>query len=313
MAIPTNVVQTYDLAGNREDLSDVIYNVDPYDTPILSMIAKVKAASTKHEWQTDALAAATSATVVEGATASGAALTSTTRLFNYTAIQERTVVVSGSQEAVVSAGRPSEAGYQIAKKIKEIKKSIELQLSFTTAGAVGDSDSAREMAGLCTWIATNDVFGASGVSSAGNGTDTRTDGTQRAFTEAQFKACLALCYASGGDPDMVSLGAFNKQKFSMFSGGASRFDKAEDARLVATVDIYKSDFGELKIVPNRHQRSRDGWVLDTSMWAFAELRPLRKQLLAITGDSRSYQLLCEGTLVSRNEKASGMVADLTTS
>ncbi len=58
MAQPTNTFDTYDSIGEREDLSDVIYNISPTDTPFLSSAAKVKASAVLHEWQTDSLAAA---------------------------------------------------------------------------------------------------------------------------------------------------------------------------------------------------------------------------------------------------------------
>ena len=48
MAQPSNMFDTYDTVGLREDLADVIYNISPEDTPILSAIPRAKATSTKH-------------------------------------------------------------------------------------------------------------------------------------------------------------------------------------------------------------------------------------------------------------------------
>ncbi len=314
MTQPTETYDSYDAIGNREDLSDIIYNISPVDTPILSTIPKVSASNRVSEWQTDALADTSVAGAIEGDDAAGDALVATVRLNNITHIVERTVVVSGSQEVIESAGRGSELDYQVAMKMREMKRSMEAIITDNNIKVTGDATTAREMAGMGAWVATNDVFPAGGASpTVVTGLDARTDATQVPFTEDDFKTSLQLTFDSGGNPTMVSLGSFNKQRFSAFSGNATRFDKSEDAQLVATVDIYRSDFGRLKIVPNRFQRSRDAWILDTDFWALAELRPMFSHDLAKTGDSLKRQMLWEATLHARNEAASGGVFDLTTS
>lgn len=107
-------------------MSDIIYDISPTETPFLSSIGKTKATSTKHEWQTDALAAAVSNNaVIEGDEATMDASTATTRVFNYTQISDKTATVSGTQEAVNSAGRRSEMAYQMEKRMKELKRDVE--------------------------------------------------------------------------------------------------------------------------------------------------------------------------------------------
>ena len=312
MARPTNTFSTYEAVGNREDLSNVIYNISPTETPFFSMIAKTKASARVHEWQTDSLADPSAVTAIEADDGAFVELDPTVRLNNICAIIRRDFVVSGTQEVVDKAGRRSEVGYQLAKKIKEIKNSTETILCGNQAKAAGSATVARQMAGLGSWVATNSNMSGAGSPDdpEGDGTDTRTDGTVRAFTETIFKDVLQKVYVAGGNPDTVMLGPQNKQVFSTFSGNATRFDRAEDAKLVATVEIYRSDFGTLKILPNRFQRERDGWVLDTEYWALAVLRPLRTYDLAKTGDSMKKMVLHECTLVSRNEAASGICADL---
>ena len=116
----------YDAVGQREDLTDVIYNISPTDTPIMSSIGKTKAMAVNHEWQTDSLAAATTANaLVEGADATSATLSPTVRYGNLTQIVGKTVQVSGTLEAVDKAGRKSEKAYQLAKGSAEIKRDIE--------------------------------------------------------------------------------------------------------------------------------------------------------------------------------------------
>jgi hypothetical protein len=109
------------------------------------------------------------------------------------------------------------------------------------------------------------------------------------------------------------VGGFNKQVFSTFTGRATPMEDAKSKKIVASVDAYESDFGKLKVVANRFQRSRDCLVLQMDMWAVAYLRKFVERELAVTGDSRRFQILSEYTLEARNEKASGGVFDLTDS
>ena len=313
MAQPTNTFDTYDSVGEREDLSDVIYNISPTDTPFLSSAAKTSATAVLHEWQTDSLASAsTSNAVIEGDEATLDAVTATTRLSNSCQIMDKTVVISGTQEAVDKAGRASELAYQIAKKAKELKRDLEAQLTTNNAEVTGSATAAREMGSLRAWVATNDVMGTSGTSgSVGN--TAATDGTQRVFTEASLKSVIKSVWNEGGDPTMIMVGPFNKQKLSGFTGNSTRFDAGADATLYTSVDVYASDFGQLQVVPNRFSRDRDCYVHDMNFWGVAFLRDFTMHELSKTGDSEKRQLLVEATLESRNEAASGLVTDLTTS
>jgi len=190
---------------------------------------------------------------------------------------------------------------------------VESSLLANNAAVVGDTSTARELGGIEAWIATNDNFGATGASPVGaDGTAARTDGTQRAFLEADLKSVLAGTFDSGGDPNMVMVGSFNKQAMSAFSGNATRQTDSEDMKLVTAIKIYVSDFGDLQVQTNRFQRSRSALVLDMDFWAMATLREFSQEPLAKTGDSDRVQLLSEYTLEARNEAASGGVFDLTT-
>jgi len=314
MAQPTNTFDTYDSVGEREDLSDVIYSIAPTDTPFLSSAAKTKATAVLHEWQTDSLAAAvTNNAVIEGDEATLDASTATTRLSNSSQIMDKTVVITGTQESVDKAGRASELAYQIAKRAKELKRDMEATITGNIAEVTGGSSTARKMGTLGSWVTTNDDLASDGASGAGAGNAAHTDGTQRAFTEAQLKSVIKSVWNAGGDPSMVMCGPFNKQKLSGFTGNSTRFDAGADATLYTSVDVYASDFGQLQVVPNRFSRDRDAYVLDMEYWAVAFLRDFSMHELAKTGDSEKRQLLVEATLESRNEAASGLIADLTTS
>ena len=293
MAQPTNTFDTYDSVGEREDLSDVIYSISPTDTPFISSAAKTKATAVLHEWQTDALAAAaTNNAVIEGDEATLDAVSATTRLSNSSQIMDKTVVITGTQESVDKAGRASELAYQIAKKAKELKRDMEATITGNQAEVAGNSTTARKFGSLGAWIETNDDLGASG-SSGGAGNTARTDGTQRAFTEASLKSVIKSVWNEGGDPSMIMVGPFNKQKLSGFTGNSTRFDAGADATLYTSVDVYASDFGQLQVVPNRFSRDRDAYVLDMNYFAIAFLRDFSMHELAKTGDSEKRQLLVE--------------------
>ena len=316
MAIVANTFQTYGAIGNREDLSDIIYNISPTDTPFMSSIGKEKAAGTLHEWQTDALATAAANAQVEGDEITFNAVTPTVRINNQTQISRKSVIVSGTQDTVNSAGRNNELAYQISKSSKELKRDMEVVLTANQSRAAGGAAAARTLAGLTSWIQANTSVGTNGANGAVGGVDTpgtlRTDGTQRAFTEAQLKDVVKQCWDNGGDPSMIMLGSFNKQKLSGFTGGSTKMTQADDKRLVAAIDIYESDFGSMTVVPNRFSRSRDCFVLSPDMWAVAFLRDFQLMDLAKTGDAEKKAMLAEYTLVSKNEAASGAVFDLTT-
>ena len=199
----------------------------------------------------------------------------------------------------------------------ELKRDMESILVGTNqAKATGNSSTARNLASVLSWIKSNTSKGASGSDpSAADGTGTRTDGTQRAFTEAQLKTVLNSIWTAGGKPDIIMTGAFNKQMFSTFTGRASPIEQASSKKITAAVDVYESDFGQLKVVPNRFQRSRDVLALQMDMWAVAYLngRKMLSTPLSKTGDSERRLILSEYSLVARNEKSSGGVYDLTTS
>ena len=314
MAIVTNTFQTFTAIGNREDLSDIIYNISPTDTPFMSSIGKEKAEGTLHEWQTDALAAAATNAQVEGDEIAFTAVVPTKRINNRTQISRKSVIVSGTQDTVNTAGRNQELAYQISKNAKELKRDMELVLCNNQSAAVGGAAAARTSSGLASWIQTN--INAIGANGATGGVDTpgilRTNGTQRAFTEAQLKGVAASTWNSGGDPSMIMLGSFNKQKLSGFTGGSTKMTQADDKKLVTAIDIYESDFGSMTVVPNRFSRSRDVFVLQPDMWAVAYLRDFQMIDLAKTGDAEKKAMLAEYTLVAKNEAANGAIFDLTT-
>jgi hypothetical protein len=310
--------QTYTAVGQREDLSDIIYNISPTDTPFMSSIGKTKATAVYHEWQVDSLAAASlSNAAVEGADASSATMGVTTRAGNRTQIFQKTVQIAGTLEAVDKAGRKSEKAYQLAKASSEVKRDMELTLLSNQVAAAGNSSTARTLGGLQAWLATNGDFGTSGVAGA-SGTTARTDGTDRTFTEAILKTVVKEVYTAGGNPKVLMVNPAHKQTVSAFAGIAAQRYMApsnEATTIIGAADVYLSDFGTMSVVPNRFMNATNAcdetaFVIDPDMLAVAYLRPFATNELAKTGDSEKTQLICEATLEVKNEAAHGVIADL---
>lgn len=308
----------YTAVGAREDLTDVIYDISPTDTPIMSSIGKTKATSVYHEWQTDSLAAATTSNaLVEGASATEATISPTTRLGNYTQIVGKTVMVSGTLLASDLAGRKSEMAYQLAKASAEIKRDIETIITANQGQTAGTSGSAaRKMGSLLSYIKTNTNKSA-GTTAGGDpttlGVSTRTDGTTRTFTETILKDVIKQVFEEGGTPSVLMVSPALKQTVSAFTGlAAQRYQvpTSGQATILAGADLYQSDFGVLQIVPNRFMRTRDALVLDPEYAALAYLRPFQTNDIAKVGDAEKKQILAELTLEVRNEAAHGGAFDL---
>jgi len=300
--------------GLREDLTDVIYNISPTDTPLLNTLARTKATAVYHEWQTDTLAAATTANAaVEGADASSGSLSLTTRLGNYTQIVQKTIQVSGTLETVNKAGRKSEKAYQLARASSELKRDIETILCANQGRTAGNSTTARTMGSMLSWLQTNTDKGVGGVDPTTIGVSTRTDGTLRTFTEALLKSVVKKVYDAGGTPKVLLVGTGAKQKVSEFAGiAAQRYMAPADGptTIIGAADVYLSDFGSISVVPSRFMRTRDAFVLDPEYAAVAYLRPFATNELAKAGDSDKTQILAELTLEMRNEAAHGLVTDI---
>ena len=310
--------QTYTAIGMREDLSDVIYNISPTDTPFMSTIGKTKATAVYHEWQTDSLAAAGLNVAVEGATASDATMSPTTRVGNRCQISQKTIKISNTLQAVDKAGRKSEKAYQLAKASAEIKRDMELTLLSNQVATNGDSSTARALGGLQAWLSTTYSGGTSGVAGSG-GTTARTNGTNRTFTEAFLQTAVRGVYTAGGNPKILMVTPAHKQTVSAFAGiAAQRYMAPTNAptTIIGAADVYLSDFGTLSVVPSRFMNSTNSaddvaFVLDPEMAAVAYLRPFQTNELAVTGDNESTQLLAEFTLEVKNQAAHGIIADLT--
>lgn len=315
MAAPTNTLTTFAAIGNREDLTDKIFNIAPVDVPFTTMIDKIKVKATYHEWQTENLTTAANNAQIQGDDVTFGSPILTTRVGNRTQISRKEVVIARTQESVDKAGRNSEMIRQLMLKGKEIKRDREFVLLSNIAPVTGNTSTAPQLRPVAGWLTTNTSFGAGGV--AGTTVAARVDGTQRALTEAMLVTAMQQAYMNGGNPTIVLTGVKQRGVISTFNGGATKFYSVEDKKLAATIQVYEGDFGTVKMVIDRFMRGsqtatdREIFVLDTDYWALGELDPIKTVDLAKTGDSEKAMIITEYTLEARQEASSAGIFDLT--
>jgi hypothetical protein len=317
MTQPTDVYSVYDASGttgvgkgNREDLVNTVYDISPTDTPVLTALPRSKATAVLHEWTTHALAAAAANEKVEGDDATIDAAVAKTRLNNRTVISNKVAGVTKTQQAVDKVGMQDALAEEVGYKLAEIKRDMELMINANTAKVAGDDTTARKTAGIPTWILNASAVGAAPT---GDGSDTATDGTQRAFGESLLLDASKLAYDDGGNPSLLIVGTFNKRVVSGFSGNQSRNVDAKEKKLVNSVAVYEDDFNTLKVVADRFGVSRNAVLIDTEYMKLAYLRSFDTWDLAVTGSSMRKQIEVEWALEVCNRDAHAIVRDLTTS
>jgi len=318
MAVPSNTYQTYQTKGIREDLSEVIYNISPTQTPFVSMVRKGKCTNTNPEWQIDVLAAANADNAtVEGDDATTDAATATTRPKNYVQLMDKVVRLSDTNQAVNAAGRKNELSYQVSKRGKELKTDIEAMALSLNPSVAGSASTARKSAGVGAWLETNTnhgVGGSAGGFSAGI-VAAPTGGTNRALTEAIFKDVIADAWDAGGEPTKVLCNKKQKQAISGFNGIATLYrdtgQSKKQASIMGAADLYISDFGEHQIIADRFMPVNEVYLIDPEYWELAHLQAFKTTDLAKTGHSDRKMLFVELALCSKNEAANGGIYDLT--
>jgi hypothetical protein len=323
MAVNANTNKSYDVKTIREDLQDAMISISPTETPFQSAIGRKSVTNTSFEWSEVDLAAPAANRVLEGEAAPGNdAPTNAVRLSNYTQISDKVVEVSDTNQKVNGVADAQTVAKQIAFKLKELKRDIEVMLLSNVAAVPGDATTARVTAGLPAFLRTNVDRGTGGANPTLSGTTSgyvnaaATDGTPRALTEAMLKNVIAQCWDNGAEPSIVLCGSAVKQKISStFTGSATKFKNVDDKKVVAAVDLYVSDFGELQIVPTRFLETRtvagrDVFVLDPNYARVAYLQTVQQKPLARTGHAERRLISTEYGLQIDSQKAHGVIADI---
>lgn len=312
------LTNTYNSKGLAEDFQDIIFDISPEETPLLSVCKRTKAAQTFHQWQTDALAAAGANAQIEGLDSTFATLSPTTVLGNYCQISSKTVNISGTHDVVRKYGRKSEVAYQLMKAGKEIKRDMEYALVRNQASSAGGQATARTSGGLESWIGSQsgNMVKATGQSNAttigfsGGVVAAPTDGTAVTFIEANLQTALGLAWTDGGDPSLILMSSVNKARFSAFTGVATKYNEVKGATqgtIIGAADMYVSDFGNHTVKLDRFMRDQSVLCIDPGYVGVAQLRPIEKTELGRTGDSTKWLITTEYCLVVQNPDAHAKV------
>ena len=290
---------TYETVGIKEDVSDIIGLISPYDTPCYSQFRKTDAKQTTVEWQEDALRPPAANAKVEGAETVIGDVGLTTMLSNYTQIFEESARTSGTVEAVELYGRASEMDYQVMKKAREVRRDIEFAfVGSQQVKAAGTASVARQLAGVQAQIAAANTFDNTG--------------TLRAFTEALVLSAHQAAYNAGGDPNQLMVTPAHSIVVANFAAASGRNrDITDKTRIVNKVDLYVSPFGELSVVTNRWLHAENALLLETDRWFIPVLRPMSSTPLAKTGDNEKRMINAELTLGHENRLCSALIDDLT--
>lgn len=300
----------------KEDLVDIINDISPTATPVLSAIGKTSAKQQYHSFMTDTLSAADANNAApEGADAPEANNYGPNRVGNFTQIFRRPVTVSNSLIESDTAGAKNEFIRQVVKAGKEMKLDNEASIVSDNASVQGTATVAGKSAGMGAWLSTNAMHGAGGSTEGfgvGNTVAPVVDGTTRPLTESMLGELLEKIYAHA-DPDDYKLisNPVLRNTINAFSGNATKYNMADKKSVVNTVELYDSSYGTLHIGLSRYLKETSIIAFNPELWAWASLRPLTKIDLGVTGDSKKMLLISEGTLEAKNEAGNGKIADVT--
>lgn len=311
---------TYDVGTGvgssiREDLLDLITNIDPWDTPFFSSAPKTQSKHVLHEWLVDSLAATSTAGAVEGDDFSGStALVNRGRLNNLQHIFRKDIAVSDTLQALNPAGLRDEYEYQVMKALREIARNIEATIFRVGAAASAtgvESSGARVMAGLRGFITAT---ATTGNVSAVNG----------AITTAHVINLHQQVYQLGGNPDTLYVSPGVKRAFTanVIASSAQnvRNIAAVDKKAIQNIDVFESDFGLLAVVPDRFMpqttatataSAASAWLIERSKARISFLRPIKHVPIGKGGDSTRGFVRGELTLEVLHPSAHGCLFGVT--
>ncbi len=285
---------TYQDSARREDLLDVIGDVSPDETPLMTLFGTSTVRGTLHEWlKYNVSRPASVSTTVEGADASFGDLTQPSRANNVTQIITQPIQVSRTERKVNVAGMGDPYAFQKADGLRQLKMKMEYAI-LNAVKASGNSGVARQMNGV-------DAFITSVVTARNSGTS---------FSEQELNDMAADAYtAVRADKvfDMVLCTVKIKQAIAGFGGNSTRYIDAAAKRLTKDILVYDSAVGSHRIMHHRDVRNSDGsttvYGLREEMHKIAYLDKPAFEELAKLGDADRGQWVTEFTLEVLEEKA----------
>tara|TARA_R100000995_G_scaffold83557_1_gene59788 strand:+ start:612 stop:1607 length:996 start_codon:yes stop_codon:yes gene_type:complete len=330
MAMTTNAQNTFAQIGIREDLADIVYRIDPEETPFQSNISTSGRATNRYvEWQIQTLASpSTSNFQLEGDEPSATAATARSRIGNRCAISYKAFAVTTTANAVDVAGIDDELDEQRLLRGLELKRDMEVILLNNNAQAAGGPLTVTQCSGLATYITNTDNTGTDRFTAAtGDGTDAWnfSASTVRALSLTILNGALKEAYIDGGSPDFVMLSPDKKIDFSGLALASSisgavqvrqNISKTEAATIVGSVESWLSDFGSLAVTVNRQMASDTSFLditafmVDSKYAEVAFLEPMQNRPLGTTGLADREMIFANYTLKIGAPKAHAFVSNL---
>ncbi len=331
MPVTVNTVETYDVSVIREDLQEAYSMISPEEVPLQTMSGRRSLTAKQFDWPIVELQPVDDDNrVIEGESDPGNDTpTLADRIFNICQISDKVAEISHtSQASDAAANNIQRLDAQVTLKMKEMKRDKETMLLANVPAIQGSSGVVRQTAGLPAFLKTNALIGAGAVAPTLSGgtegfPDTGwTDAAGRTpFEEDSFNDVIEQCWNEGGEPNVIMLNGGNKRVLSKtFTGFSTRYKDSIDKRLVASIDFYESDFGDLTVVPNRFQPTLNSagaddnfavYLLDPEYLRVAYLDQVQRKPLAETGHSIRALVWCEYGLQVDNEAAHGIIPDTT--
>ncbi len=283
---------TYDDNSIREDLLDIITNMSPQETQLLSGLGTSSAKDTMHIWLKDTLKSVAANSHIEGADATYPDRTDPERMYNHCQIVRVGYDVTDSERAVNNAGFSDRYNYETTKALKEWKNDTEYAL-MRGSMATGAGTTARAMKGIKRFLLSNNYTNASGIS----------------LTETILNDRFEDVWSDGTQVNALYVPMYMKRKISTFTGGATKNVDVTDRRLVLAVDIYQADAAtNVKLFAHRYvhvsgDTNYDVVGIDEDKFKVAYLRKPFTRELAKTGDSTKGEVIGELTMECLHEDA----------
>jgi Family of unknown function (DUF5309) len=316
MAKVTNAFTTYQATANREDLSNAIYNIDPFDTPVMSAIRRRNVKNRIFDWQTEFLPIVNPNNAqVEGFQLVNQPAQPTIRLNNVTQISERDATVSGTQEEADAAGKGSEMAHQMALASKVLKSDMETILCSRqplNQGTDATTPVARMTEAFSHWVGRAvDKHGNPAAAVAGVTTGLpvlATDafaapGTPIQITEDMLGEAMQQAYTNGASPTLWIVPPGPKRTISTFVGRSTTQVLVGKTEVVSTIDVIATDFGRIKVAPSRWVPTDVALLIDPDYAAVSFFRAFRQYLMARIGDAETRMIVVEWGVEMRNPLA----------
>lgn len=294
---------SYSQVGKHKELSDIVELIAPEDTPFQSVIGKGKIRNTLFNWVEEALNTADDTNArVEGADAGTATEQNVQERQNYTQIFTRTIVATGTSQAVDQAGSLETLADQVSKRARELKRDMEKVFLGGQVAAAGSATVARKTASFQAQVAPAHIIDKAGA----------------AVTEDDIVEALVRIYEAGGQPDTIMCHPRVRVALTKVLTDASGrlSDRGLQKKIVQSIQTYQSDVGDVGIFNNVHAQFDAGastgsiFIFDSSMWSVEYLRPYMVEELAKTGDADKRLLVAECGLKNKNFFSAAVITNV---